>query len=167
MSRDDPADEIPNVIVVVHEPVPVDMLPWPLSVGERGFGKIGDNVDLAFDKPGNRLKPALRGLDNTHGVFRGDILGNVLLAIGVGPSQRRQDEGFGSRDEMCPVEFSGNMDGEPAAGERLRGIFGIRRGREKVATEGDEDLGLSCMHGLDASHGVMASLGGGLKMADL
>ena len=167
MSRDDPADEIPNVIVMVHEAVPVDRLPWPFFVGEGGFGEIGDNVDLAFDEPGDRFKPSLRGLDDAHGVFRGDILRNVFLQIGVGPSQCRQNEGFGSRDEVGPVEFGGDVHGKPAAGERLRGIFRIRRGREKVATEGDEDFGLSRMHGLDPTHGVMATLGGGLKVADL
>ena len=89
------------------------------------------------------------------------------MKILVGTSKRGQNQGLGSGDQMGPVEFGGDVDGEPAAGKRLRGIGCIRRGREKIAAEGDEDLGLSCMHGLDGSHRVVTSFGGGLKMADL
>ncbi len=164
---DDLADEMTNLIIIVNKFVPVDLVPWSFVVVEGGLREAGDNIDFTFEKLGHRRKSTLRGLDNPHGVFRGDILRDVILKICVGASQGRQDKGLGSGDEMGPVEFCGNVDGEPAAGKRLRGIGRIRRGREEISAEGDEDLGFSCMHGLDASHRVMASFGGRLKVTDL
>lgn len=164
---DDLADEMTNLVVIVNKYVPVDVIPWPIFILEGGLRQAGDNIDFTFEQFRYRLESSLRGLDDAHGVFRGDILGDIILKILVGASKRGQDQGLGSGDKVGPVEFGGDVDGEAAAGKRLRGIGCIRRGREEIAAEGDEDLRLSCMHGLDASHRVMTSFGGWLKVADL
>ena len=74
--------------------------------------------------------------------------------------ETRQDQGSAPGHKMGAVQFGRDMCSETTASQRLGGQFRIRRGRQKVSAQRQEDLDLSAMHRLDAFHRVAAMVPG-------
>ncbi len=152
-------DGIADMVVVAHHFIPIDLAFSP----DCCFSHARHDSRLAFEVYRRRVEHALRGVHHAHRVFYTDKLLPGLLRILIGTAKAGQYQRFLAVDEVAAVELSRDLHGEAALFQRFRRVFGIRCGRDKVSTQGEEDGCLLFVHGFDRIHYGVPVLAGRFK----
>ena len=151
-------DVVADEVVVVGEGLPLDGGVF----AEEGVCDFGDNGGFAEEVFGNGVEVALGAVDDAHGVFDGDVLFALLgLEVFFTTYEAGKDEGLFASRSVRAVEFGGDLYGEVAVVEGFCGVLCVGGCGEEVASQGDEDLGVTFVHGLDGGDGIVAVFSGG------